>query len=161
MYYYFNNAISINNVNELVEKLSQTEGNINLYFSTSGGHSPSMTFLIKYFNSIKDRITITLIEDIWSAGTHILIDFEGKIEICVDEMDSFLFHVADRESYNIRKDSNICNQQILSKQDKEFNINFAEKIKKKGLLTDKQLKQFLNGRDVIVYKEQFGKWKLN
>ena len=160
MYYYFNNEIDINNVNELVEKLSQTEGNINLYFSTIGGRSSRMTFLIKYFNSIKDRLTITLIEDIWSAGTHILIDFEGKIEICVDEMDSFLFHVADRETYNFRKDSNTYNHKILIKQDKEVNIKFAEKIKKKGLLTDKQLKQFLNGRDVVVYKEQFKKWKL-
>lgn len=161
MYYYFNNEITTVTVNELVEKLEQLDGEINLYFSTNGGHSASMKFLIKYFNSIKDRLTITLIEDVWSAGTRILIDFEGKIEICIEEMDSFLFHVADRENYNFRKDSNICNQQILSKQDKEFNIKFAEKIKKKGLLTDKQLKQFLNGRDIIVYKEQFEKWKLN
>ena len=52
------------------------------------------------------------------------------------------------------------NPKILSKQDKEYNINFAKKVKNKGLLTEKQLKNLLAGRDVVVYLEQFKKWKL-
>ena len=160
MHYYFNKEITTETVNDLIEKLEQCDGEINLYFSTNGGHSPSMTFLIKYFNSIKDRLTITLTEDVWSAGIYILTNFYGKIIIDLDEMDSFLFHVGDRESFNIRKDSTICNQKILAKQDKEFNLKLAEKIKNKRLLTEKQLKQFLNGHDVLVYRKQFEKWKL-
>ena len=160
MHYYFNKEITTETVNELVEKLEQFDGKVNLYFSTNGGHSPSMSFLIKYFNSIKDRLTITLTEDVWSAGIYILTDFYGTIKIDLDEMDSFLFHCSDRESFNMRKDSTICNQKILAKQDKEFNSKLAEKIKKKGLLTDKQLKQFLLGHDVIVYKDTFSKWNL-
>ena len=160
MHYYFNREITTQTVNELVEKLEQYEDDIILYFSTNGGHSPSMSFLISYFNSIKDRLTIVLTEDVWSAGVYILTDFEGNIKIDLNEMDSFLFHVADRESFNMRKDSNISNQKILVKQDKEYNIKLAEKIKNKGLLTEKQIKHFLNGKDVVVYKKQFEKWKL-
>lgn len=160
MHYYFNREITTETVNELIDKLEQFDGEINLYFSTNGGHSPSMSFLINYFNSIKDRLTITLVDDVWSAGTQILYDFKGNVILDLDELDSILFHCADRESFNIRKDSTICDQKILAKQDVEYNQKIAEKIKKKGLLTDKQLKQFLNGRDVVVYKEQFKNWKL-
>jgi hypothetical protein len=87
MHYYFNREITTETVNELVEKLEQFEGEINLYFSTNGGHSPSMTFLTNYFNSIKDRLTITLVDDVWSAGTQLLYDFEGKIILDLDEWD--------------------------------------------------------------------------
>lgn len=131
MHYYFNREITTETVNDLIDKLEHFDGEINLYFSTNGGHSPSMSFLISYFNSIKDRLTIVLTEDVWSAGVYILTDFYGKIKIDLDEMDSMVFHVADRESFNIRKDSNICNQRILAKQDKEYNKKLAEKIKNK------------------------------
>jgi|GEM_PF-3143202 len=160
MHHYFNREITTETVNDLVEKLEQFDGEINLYFSTNGGHSPSMSFLINYFNSIKDRLVITLVDDVWSAGTQILYDFKGKIILDLDELDSILFHCSDRETFNIRKDSTICDQKILAKQDKEYNLKVAEKIKNKGLLTEKQIKQFLNGNDVIVYKDTFSKWKL-
>ena len=67
MYYYFNNEITTESVNELVERLQQSEGKINLYFSTNGGSSSSMSYLINFFNSIADRLTITLTNNVWSA----------------------------------------------------------------------------------------------
>ena len=162
MYYYFNNEITTESVNELVDKLSQAESEekINLWFSTNGGQSSSMTFLINYFNSISDRLTITLTNDVWSAGTQILYDYKGKIELDLEDLDSILFHCADRETYSFRKDSTITDRKMLVKQDKEYNQKTVEKIKKKKLLTDKQLKDFIKGKDVVVYKEQFKKWKL-
>lgn len=160
MYYYFNNEITTESVNELVEKLSQEEGQINLWFSTNGGSSPCMTFLINYLNSIYDRTIITLTGNIWSAGTQILTDFKGKVKLDLDELDSVLFHCADREMYSFRKDSTYTDAKILRKQDKEYNLKMAEKIKNKNLLTEKQLKDFSKGKDIVVYKEQFKKWKL-
>ena len=44
MHYYFKQEISTESVNNLVEKLEQTEGEINLYFSTNGGDSTAMSF---------------------------------------------------------------------------------------------------------------------
>ena len=160
MYYYFNNEITTESVNELVDKLSQAEDEINLWFSTNGGQSSAMTFLINYFNSVSDRLTITLTNDVWSAGTQILYDYTGKIELDLEDLDTILFHCADRETYSFRKDSTITDRKMLVKQDKEYNQKTAEKIKKKKLLTGKQLKDFIKGKDVVVYKEQFKKWKL-
>jgi len=160
MYYYFKQEITTESVNNLIEKLEQADGVINLYFSTNGGNSASMSFLISFFNSIANKLTITLTNDVWSAGTQILYDFKGKIKLDLDELDSILFHSTDRETFNFRKDSTICDEKILVRQDKEYNLKVAEKIKKKGLLTDKQLKDFLKGKDVVVYKEQFKNWTL-
>jgi hypothetical protein len=156
-YYYFNYGIEPETVNNLIDKLSSIEGKINLYFSTNGGNSPSMGFLIKYFNSISDRLIITLTGYVCSAGTQILTDYKGKIKIDLFEMDYFLFHAADRESLNIRKGKS---DKILNKQDLEWNKNFAKKLKKKELLTDKQIKDYLKGKDIIIYKDQYKKWKL-
>ena len=117
-------------------------------------------FLISFFNSVADRLTITLTNDVWSAGTQVLYEYKGKIKLDLDELDSVLFHLADRETYNFRKDSTICDTKILVKQDKEYNLKVAEKIKQKKLLTEKQLKDFLKGKDVVVYKEQFKNWEL-
>ena len=162
MYYLFNEGINEESVNNLVDKLENVdkEENINLWFATAGGASSAMGFLVNYFNSIKDKLTITFTEKLLSAGTSILTDFEGKIILDLDDLDCILFHGADRESYRFRKDSTFHDAKILSKQDKEYNINFAKKVKNKKLLTDKQLKDLLKGRDVVVYKEQFKNWKL-
>ena len=162
MHYLFNEEITEDSVNNLVEKLESAdkEEKINLWFGTNGGSSSSMGFLVNYFNSIKDRLAITVTEKLLSAGTSILVDFEGKIILDLDDLDCILFHGADRESYRFRKDSTYHDTKILSKQDKEYNINFAKKVKNKKLLTEKQLKNLLAGRDVVVYLEQFKKWKL-
>lgn len=157
-YYYFENNIEVNNINNLVEKLHSMNGEIILYFSTSGGETSVMNYLIKYLNSRKDEIKIVLTNKIYSAGVYLLLDFKGKLGI--EDLDSILFHAADREIYSYRKDSYFTNKKIIAKQDKEFNLETAKKIKKKELLTNKQLKQFLKGYDVVVYKEQFEKWKL-
>ena len=52
-----------------------------------------MEFLVNYFNSIKDRLTIVLISRCWSAGTDLLVSYKGKIIINHSEMDSFVFHI--------------------------------------------------------------------
>lgn len=162
MYYLFNEEITEESVNSLVDKLSSAEKDekIDLWFATNGGSSSCMGFLINYFNSIKEKLTITVTEKLLSAGTSILTDFYGKIIIDLDDLDCILFHAADRESYRFRKDSTFHNAKILSKQDKEYNLDFAKKIKKKNLLTDKQLKSFLKGSDVVIYRDTFKNWKL-
>ena len=55
----------------------------------------------------------------------------------------------------------MIDDRVLKRQTKQLNENFAKKIKEKGLLTDTQLKRYINGYDVVVYKQQFDKWKLN
>lgn len=160
MYYLFNDEITTETVNDLVSKLDTCQGDIELWFATNGGESFAMNFLVNYLNSISDRLFIVITRRLHSAGVSLLVDYEGSVKLDLDDLDSIVFHVADREIYSFRKDSTYVDGKMLAKQDREYNINFAEKIKKKGLLTDKQLKEFLRGKDVVVYKEQFEKWKL-
>ena len=156
MYFlFFRDEISVATVNELVQRLQDNPGPVSLWFSTNGGTSSAMEFLMTYLNSRAEEITVTLTDKIYSAGTQILTDFKGG-----HRDDSILFHVADRETYNFRKDSYSADFKIISKQDRAYNLRCAAKFKQRNLLTDKQIKDFLKGKDVVVYQEQFLKWKL-
>lgn len=112
-----------------------------------------MVYLIDYFNSVKDRLNITVTCELLSAGTLLLTDFEGKLTLKVDELDCILFHVADREVYQKRRDNYHFNPRTILKQDLKYNKIFAKKLKNKGILTDKQIKQYLDGKNVVVYKK--------
>jgi hypothetical protein len=94
-----------------------------------------------------------------SAGTFLLLDYTGKLKIDYENLDCVLFHLTDREVYSLRSGSAVSDK-ILVSQVAEMNKVLAEKIKNKGLLTDKQLKQFNKGVDVVVYKEQIATWNL-
>ena len=71
-----------------------------------------------------------------------------------------LFHVVDRESYNLRTEGAVSDK-MLMKQDYEKNVIFAEKLKERGFLTDKQVTAFLKGKDVILYSKDFKNLKIN
>ena len=154
--YFFSQDITIDNINSLVEKLESSEGKFNLYFATDGGSPSAMEFLIQYMNTRKDEIEVTLTDAVMSAGTKILTDFNGKINIS-DGLDVIMFHMWDRESYSLRK--GFVDDRLLTAQDFEENKKFAKKLRKKNLLNDKQIKKFLSGKDVFVYKKQIKMWK--
>lgn len=156
MHYYFDDKIEKDNINNLIEKIDVDE-EVHLFFSTDGGHYNVMMYLIDFLNR-KDNITVHLTEIVQSAGCFLLTDYNGKLVI-EDGVDYFMFHAVDMQRYTLRKDGYI-NEDILVKQIEVVNKNFAKKLKQKGILTDKQIKQFNKGRDVIVYAEQIKKWKL-
>ena len=158
-FYYFNDDINVETVNNLLDKLSGFEDKIDLYFSTYGGEMSPMDFLVKCLNTFGERLTVTLTDTVMSAGVKILTDYTGKLKIDYGNLDCVMFHCTDRESYNFRVDVGVSNT-ILKKQDAQTNVKFAQRIKAKGLLTDKQLKQFNQYKDVIVYKEQIATWNL-
>lgn len=157
-YHLFNDNIESENVNNLIDKLKTLEGKVRLYFSTYGGHTFVMNYLLDYLNSRKDEITIILTNKVHSAGTDILTDFLGKIEI--QQIDSILFHLADRETLNFRKDDYSVSAKKLKKQDEKYNKRYVEKLRKKKLLTEKQLDKLLRGRNIVVYEKQIKTWNL-
>jgi hypothetical protein len=156
MHYYFDDKIEKDNINNLIEKIDVDE-EVHLFFSTDGGHYNVMMYLIDFLNR-KDNITVHLTEIVQSAGCFLLTDYSGKLVI-EDGVDYFMFHAVDMQRYTLRKDGYI-DEDILVKQIEVVNKNFAKKLKQKGILTDKQIKQFNKGRDVIVYSEQIKKWEL-
>jgi hypothetical protein len=155
--YFFDKEISVDTINELVDKLQDREGKINLYFSTDGGSPDAMSFLIEYINTREEEIEITIIDWLMSAGTLLLTDFKGKIKLHPG-LDFILFHLFDRESYSLRKSD--VSKDILTKQDFRKNQIFAEKLKDRGILNSKQIKKFLKGENVVIFQDEFRKWKL-
>lgn len=158
-YHLFSDNIEIEPINNLVDKLKGLDGKVRLYFSTYGGHTFVMNYLLDYLNSRKEDITIILTNKVHSAGTDILTDFLGKIE--VQQIDTILFHLADRETLNFRKDDYTSSAKKLKKQDKKYNKHYIKKLKNKNLLTEQQLQQLSKGKNVVVYEKQIKKWKLN
>lgn len=154
--YYFCNDITVENVNDLVERLQDRE-KIHLWVDTEGGNADAFRFLLSFLNSRKEDIEITLIGIICSMGTHLLTDFRSKININ-EGLDCILFHKLDRETYSLRKQ--VIDSSILIKQDKETNDIFVQKLRKLGL-TEKQIKLYNSGKDVVLYKKDFHQLKLN
>ena len=102
MNYYFHEVITKESINDLVEKITNTEGKINLWFSTEGGDVTPMYFLCDVLNERKEDIEITLVETVMSAGIILLVEFKGKINFS-EHLDCLMFHMFDRQSYSLRK----------------------------------------------------------
>jgi len=154
--YLFKDEITLETVNDLIEKIQDKE-KINLWFSTNGGDCEDMAYLISVFNSLGKKITITLTGEVCSAGTDLLIDYTGKLKISKN-IDYMLFHKADRYILMLRK-SGISSKKLL-KILEEDNKKYLKKLVNKGILNKKQLIQFNNGKDVILYKKDILKLKL-
>jgi len=150
MYYLFDEEITVESVNNLMEKLEGQE-DINLWFSTHGGLTSAMRCLVEFFNSLKDNIKITLTNCLCSAGVDLLLDYKGSLTY--KDLDYILIHKGDRQTYNFRKDDCI-DEKILLAQDKKENKRYFKKLKKLGL-TEKQLKRFKQGRDVVLYEKDY------
>lgn len=150
MHYYFEDTINVTTVNDLIEKL-EGKDNITLYFSTEGGDISPMICLIDFFNSLEENIEIVLTDALISAGTMLLTDYKGKLR--QEGLDFILFHKWDRLVYTLRK-SSLVDESVLIEQTANDNIKFAKKLKELGL-NKKQIKQFNNGKNVILYKDSF------
>lgn len=152
--YYFDEDINRNSVNSLIDKLETLRGEVNLWFSSEGGHPASMRFLITYLNSRKEEITITLTNRLCSSATLLLTHFEGVLK--KNELDFMLFHVFDRERHPLRKSDWIDSDRI-QKQDFERNEKLAKIFREKKILTEKQIKKFLKGKDILIYRKGVNK----
>ncbi len=148
--YLFDNEINQETVQELISIL-HNYSTIDLFFTTEGGYTTAMEVLISYLNSRKEDITIILTNEICSAGTFILTDFEGCIKLSKN-LDFIMFHLVDRMGYTLRK--GILNKKQLTAQLKESNIELIEKYTALGL-TSQEIKKFKSGDDVILYKKDF------
>lgn len=155
--YFFNDGIQVDSMNALINKLESMKGDIDLWFASEGGGSEPIYYLINYLNSRKDDITLTITDRLCSAATVLLVEFEGKIKI--GKMDFMLFHMFDRERYPLRKWAGISDDTI-QKQDLELNIELAEKFRRKNILNKKQIRRFLKGEDVLLYRKEIQKLKV-
>lgn len=152
----FNNTITTETVNELINELSNFTL-VDIFFSTEGGEMSAMNALLQYLNKRKEDFKIILTDEICSAGTFILTDFEGEIEISKG-LDFILFHLIDRIMYTKRVGE--LSKFQLAKQLKTMNEELAEKYIKLGLNT-KEINRFKSGRDVVLYQKDFNRLNFN
>jgi len=154
--HYFEDNITKESVQELIDHLYGCP-QVDLYFSTHGGEMTAMKILIKFLNNHPD-INVYLTDMIASAGTFLLTDFTGNLFL--DEgLEAILFHLGDRAvEGQFRKTT--FNTQILYDQLQEENNKYVAKYKELGLNT-KEIKRIIEGDDVILYRKDFDRLKLN
>lgn len=154
--HFFNDEINTESVQELIGILSSVPA-ADLFISTPGGDIASAKVLMHFVNQHPD-LTIYLTAIVASAGTFFLTDCEKEVYI-TDELDLILFHQGDRE-FGGRFRKQFLNMDILFEQTKATNLIYADKFKRLGL-NSKEIKQYLAGEDVILYKKDFDRLKVS
>ena len=154
--HYFDDEITSETIQELIGILSAVPS-VDLFVTTPGGELPAAKVLLHFINNHPD-ITIYLTGYIASAGSFFLTDCNKEVYLHED-LDWILFHMGDRDFGGRFRKANI-NAEILYDQLKEENIKYSEKFKRLGL-TSKEIKEYLKGEDVILYKKDFHRLKIN
>lgn len=153
--YYFQDCITVDTVQELIDILVQVES-IDLFFTTEGGELAAMKALLHAIEQHPD-VNIYLTGYIASAGTFLLTDCTKPVYL-TEDLDWILFHQGDRAvEGEFRK--NTLDRNILYEQLKETNLDWSNKFKKLGL-SAKEIKRFNEGDDVVLYKKDFNRLKV-
>ncbi len=152
---FFTNEINDETVQSLIGELNNYLV-VDLYIASPGGTVSAANALIRYLNNRSGEIDIYLIDGIASAATFVLTDYYGNIFI-TDDLDYMMMHKIDRLMYTVRKDY-LDNKQ-LEKQLKRKNKILLNKYIALGF-TDKEIKRFKAGKDVILYQKDFGRLNL-
>lgn len=154
--YHFENEIDPENVQDLINILTDYRA-IDLFFTTVGGNPHAMRILLHFINNHPD-IKIYLTGYIASAGTFLLFECNKEIVLCED-LDWILFHLGDRSiEGSFRKTT--LDYTILTEQLKEQNNKWVSKYKEIGL-NPKEIKRILEGDDVVLYRKDFSRLKIN
>lgn len=153
--YYFEDEITTESVQELIDTISQFEA-IDLFITTPGGSSWAMDILMHAINQHPD-IIIYLTGFVASAGTHFLTDCTQPVYLHPN-LEYILFHQGDRGvEGEFRKQ--VLDRHILHDQLKESNLLWAQKYKKLGL-NSKEIKRYNEGDDVVLYQKDFNRLKV-
>ena len=151
----FKDEIDLESVQDLIDRLSMYEF-VNLYFSTNGGYISEMLILINYLNERvrSSSIKVILYDDVISAGTLLLMNYEGPLFIS-PMFRYFLFHAPDVMLQTTRRDSSgKIVLQLLEESNKEY---FSE-LKSLGL-SKKEMTIVEGGGDVYINKNELSRIK--
>ena len=155
-HYIFQGFIDNENVNKLIEKLDPIDKEIILYISgEDGGQVDATNVLIDYLNQRADTISLKFFHILYSSGTRLLYEFNGKKDIT--ELDVMIFHNFDLRTQNLRLNGAI-NDKIRLSYTIESNNKFLETLKNLGL-RDIDFKKLKRGEDVVYYRKDFHRLK--
>lgn len=148
----FDDIIDFQSVPELITKLN-TELPVSLFLSGDGGAYYYEKILAHTINGL-NNITIYPFGSCSSAMANLVVfDLDCPV-IITDKCESLMFHKCDRYSHRLRKTGELDHRELL-KIDKK--INRKQRRNLKQILTQKQLKTFDKGEDVILYRKDYKK----
>ncbi len=155
--YYFHEDISVESVQDLIDMLMNYPA-VDLFVDTPGGSLNAMKALLHFINNSHPDIVIYLTGFVASAGTMFLTDCTKEV-ILTDDLDCLLFHLADRgRDGEFRK--TLLDWNVLQEQLKDWNNKYLDAFTKLGL-NKKEIKDISEGKDVIFYKKDFKRLKIN
>lgn len=153
----FNSTINPENVQDVISECSPYPF-VNFYFATDGGNINEMNILIDFFNYRYNEGSLKLIlyDFVASAGTLILLDYEGPI-FMQKYFRGFMFHAPDITVGTIRPG-------VFGKKSKELLDVMNEDLYKRYLdlgLSKADIQKMRNGEDVYVWFNELSKLKRN
>jgi hypothetical protein len=151
----FNSTINAQTVQEIINEISQFPF-VNFYFSTDGGNLNEMNILVDYLNyrHSENALKLVLYDFVASAGTMILLDYEGPIYI-QKYFRGFMFHAPDITVGTVRPG-------VFGKKSKELLDLMNEELYTRYMevgLTKSDITKIRNGEDVYVWFNELGKIK--
>jgi len=150
----FGSDITHKNVQELINNINNFQF-VNLYFATNGGRVDMMEILIDFLNHRYEigTLKLTLFDFVCSAGTLLLLDYQGPI--FVKNLRGILFHAPDISLNTIRKD---VFQKGIEEQLHVDNEYYYSQISKLGL-TKSEIAKIKKGEDIYFFQKDLGRIK--
>lgn len=149
---FFDAPISSETVNDLIYLFKNNKRPIDLFISTPGGEMAAARVLINHINKNMDDINIYLTGTICSAGTFFLTDCTKPVFVTEDLL-FLLFHTIDMPQETMTRKEDISSKELKKQLDIDNKV-LAEKYQKLGL-TDKEIKSFFKGEEVVLYRKDF------
>lgn len=139
-YYIFDKDIEEEPVSRLINFITETEGELEILFQSSGGELEVGSFLSRVLNANKDRITLVAGYRLLSTAFDIFFRFKGKKELSKDGTVG-LIH---KTSMTVRTNSawEVEISKTLKPSDERL-------LKELTFLTKDELKRFRKGEDVV------------
>lgn len=153
----FNSTINAETVQDVIAESNQYQF-VNFYFATDGGNINETNILIDFLNYryAEGSLKLTLYDFVASAGTLILLDYDGPIFL-QKYFRGFMFHAPDITVGTIRPG-------IFGKKSKELLDVMNDDLYKKYMdlgLTKSDIQKIKNGEDVYVWFNELSKLKIN
>lgn len=152
----FENKLTTKTVQNLINTISQYHY-VNLYFSTNGGRMDMANVLIDFLNQryLNNSLKLTLFNFVSSAGTLLLLDYNGPI--FVKDLRGFMFHSPDMALSTIRKDIYQRGVEDVMMEDNEA---YFDRLMHLGL-TKSEIKKIKEGEDVHFFRKDFHRLKVD
>ena len=151
----FNDVINAETVQDLILDCNQYDF-VNLYFSTEGGNLNETNILIDFLNyrHNADSIKLTMYDIVASAGTLVLLDYDGPIFL-QKYFRAFMFHAPDITVGTTRPG-------VMGEKSKELlqvmNDDLYSRYLELGL-TKLDIAKMKKGEDVYIWFNELGKIK--